>query len=42
MNVGTYLHRESKEVATMLLAEPNALDKQAENEKSPSPTSSIC
>lgn len=31
----------SKEVATMLKAEPNALAKQSEKEKSPSPTSKI-
>lgn len=32
---------ESREVATMFLAVPNALAKQSENEKSPSPTSKI-
>lgn len=30
-----------KDVATMLTAEPNALAKQSEKEKSPSPTSKI-
>jgi len=32
---------ESKEVATMFVAVPNALAKHSENEKSPSPTSKI-
>jgi len=32
---------ESKEVATMFSAVPNALAKLSENEKSPSPTSRI-
>lgn len=32
---------EWREVATMLVAERNALAKQAENEKSPSPTNNI-
>jgi len=36
------LPRISKDAAVMLVEEPNALARDKENEKSPSPTRSIC